>query len=148
MRRESEKVTLYRSVPYINIFCIFFGGLDCAGHSFAYVAHVVFFRDDWIRTQRAAISSRCPTNLATHSHHLPNLAPHFPVDTWHVHFYPILFHFLKKPHNQWRPCLQILLLLLLWTARLFMLPFSTRLIHLMERTLKIMFQRKVLHFTP
>jgi hypothetical protein len=41
-----------------NIFCIFFGGLECVGHSFAYVAHFVFLRDGWIRTQRAAVSSK------------------------------------------------------------------------------------------
>ncbi len=30
------------------------GGLECVGHSFAYVALFVFLRDVWIRTQRAA----------------------------------------------------------------------------------------------
>ncbi len=29
----------------------FFGGLECVGHSFAYVAHLWFLRDVWIRTQ-------------------------------------------------------------------------------------------------
>jgi hypothetical protein len=41
-------------------------GLECVGHSFAYVAHFVFLRDVWIRTQRLAVASRCATNLATH----------------------------------------------------------------------------------
>ncbi len=36
------------------------------GHSFAYVAHFVFLGDIWIRTQRAAVASKCATNLATH----------------------------------------------------------------------------------
>jgi hypothetical protein len=67
----------------------FFGGLEDVGHSlsFAYVAHFVFLGDVWIRTQRAAVASRCATNLATHlpnlatllpdlSIHLPNLATH------------------------------------------------------------------------
>jgi hypothetical protein len=37
------------------------------GHSFAYVAHFVFLRDVWIRTQKAAAASGCAsTNLATH----------------------------------------------------------------------------------
>jgi hypothetical protein len=27
--------------------CIFFGGLECVGHSFAYVAHLVFLGDVW-----------------------------------------------------------------------------------------------------
>ncbi len=35
-------------------------------HYFAYVAPLVFLRDVWIRTQRAAIARRCATNLATH----------------------------------------------------------------------------------
>jgi hypothetical protein len=51
----------------IIFFIIFFGGLECVGHSFAYVAHFVFLRDVWIRTLIA--------NLAAH---LPNLATHFP----------------------------------------------------------------------
>jgi hypothetical protein len=43
------------------------------GHSFAYVAHFVFLRDVWIRTQRAAVAYA--TNLATHlpSHNLTRL---------------------------------------------------------------------------
>jgi hypothetical protein len=36
-----------------------FGGLECVGHCFAYVAHFVLMRDVWARIQRA-------TNLATH----------------------------------------------------------------------------------
>ncbi len=32
----------------------------------AYVAHFVFLRDVWMRTQRAAVASRRATNLATH----------------------------------------------------------------------------------
>jgi hypothetical protein len=27
---------------------IFFGGVECVGHSFAYVVHFVFLRDVWI----------------------------------------------------------------------------------------------------
>jgi hypothetical protein len=50
-----------------NYFIIFFGGLQCVGHSFAYVAHFEFFRDVWIRTQRAAVPSRRASNLATYS---------------------------------------------------------------------------------
>jgi hypothetical protein len=44
----------------------FFGGLECVGHSFAYVAHLRFLRDVWIRTQSAAVASWRATNLATH----------------------------------------------------------------------------------
>jgi hypothetical protein len=47
-----------------------------ATHLFAYVAHFVFLRDVWVRTQRAAVAISCATNLATH---LPNLATHLPA---------------------------------------------------------------------
>jgi hypothetical protein len=47
-------------------FKYYFGGLECDGHSFAYVAHFVVLRDVWIRTQRAAEASRRATNLANH----------------------------------------------------------------------------------
>jgi hypothetical protein len=41
---------LYRNVcPFV---------FDITGHSFAYVAHCVFLRDVWRRTQRAAVASR------------------------------------------------------------------------------------------
>jgi hypothetical protein len=43
-----------------------FFGLVCASHFFVYVAHFVFLRDVWIRTQRASVASRRATNLATH----------------------------------------------------------------------------------
>ncbi len=46
------------------VFVYFFGGLECVGHSFAFVAHFVFLRDVWIRTQRAAEASRRATKLA------------------------------------------------------------------------------------
>ncbi len=42
------------------------GGLECVGHSFAYVAHFVFLRDVWIRTQTAAVATRRASNLTTH----------------------------------------------------------------------------------
>jgi hypothetical protein len=44
----------------------FLGALECAGHSFAYVAHFVFLRDVCIRTQRATVASRRATNFAIH----------------------------------------------------------------------------------
>ncbi len=49
-----------QSFVYSNssIFSIFFGGLECVGHSFAYVGHFDFLRDFWIRTQRAAVANR------------------------------------------------------------------------------------------
>ncbi len=52
----------FRLICIVQLFCIYFGGLDCVGHSFAYVAHFVFLRDVWIRTQRAAVAKRRATN--------------------------------------------------------------------------------------
>ncbi len=49
---------------YLYIF--FGGGLECVGHSFAYVAHLWFLRDVWIRTQSTAVASWHATDLATH----------------------------------------------------------------------------------
>ncbi len=67
---------------------IFWGGLECAGHSFAYIANFVFLKDVWIRTQRATGASRRATNLATHLNHLathlPNLATHLPDLATHL----------------------------------------------------------------
>ena len=50
-----------QSSPGNILFRIFFGGLECVGHSFAFVANFVVLRDVWIRTQRAAIASSCAT---------------------------------------------------------------------------------------
>jgi hypothetical protein len=50
----------------LKFFVYFFGGLQCVGHSFAYVAHFVFLRDIWNGAQRAAVANRRATNLATH----------------------------------------------------------------------------------
>jgi hypothetical protein len=51
---------MIKIVLFFNFF-IFFGGLECVGHSFAYVTHFVLLRDVWNRTQRAAIASRRAT---------------------------------------------------------------------------------------
>jgi hypothetical protein len=48
-KREVEKVFLV----------YFFGGLEFVGPSFSDVVHFVFLGDVWIRTHRAAVSSRC-----------------------------------------------------------------------------------------
>jgi hypothetical protein len=48
------------------LYLFFWRARECFGHSFAHVAHFVFLRDDWIRTQRAALARRRATNLATH----------------------------------------------------------------------------------
>jgi hypothetical protein len=47
----------------------------------ACVAHFVFLRDVWIRTQRVAAASRRAANLATN---LPYLATHLPYFATHV----------------------------------------------------------------
>ncbi len=51
---------------YLYFFFLGGGGLECVGHSFAYVAHLWFLRDVWIRTQSAAVASKRATYLATH----------------------------------------------------------------------------------
>ncbi len=64
---RSTIVTFYILILYI--FC----GLKCVGHSFAYIAHFVFVRDVWIRTQRAAVASRRATNLQPPISHFASL---------------------------------------------------------------------------
>jgi hypothetical protein len=58
------------SYTRVYLFCIFFGGLDCVGHSLAYVAHCVFLRDVWMRCKQARYqlshpSPYFPTHLPT-----------------------------------------------------------------------------------
>ncbi len=76
------------SVSKQNFFVYFWGRLESVGHSFACLAHYVFFRDVWIRTQRAVVASRRAINLATHltrlATHLPNLATHLPNLATHL----------------------------------------------------------------
>jgi hypothetical protein len=55
-------ITRYRR----HFIVYFFGGLEFVGHSFAYVAHLLFLRDVWIRTQSTAVASWRATDLATH----------------------------------------------------------------------------------
>jgi hypothetical protein len=62
---NSQIIRISRSFKFLQFF-LFFGGLEGVGHSFPYVVNFVFFRDVWIRTQRAAEASRRVTNLATH----------------------------------------------------------------------------------
>ncbi len=65
-------------MSYNNKLAYYFGGLECVGHSFAYVAHFVYLRDVWIQTQRAAVARRA-TNLATH---LSRYANSYDLDTY------------------------------------------------------------------
>ncbi len=53
---------IYKDLIFLSYFV---GGLECVGHSFAYVAHFAFLRYAWIRTKRADVASRGATNLAT-----------------------------------------------------------------------------------
>ncbi len=62
----------YRAILLKFFLCIFLGGLECVGHSFAYVAHYVCLRDVSIRTQRATVTSMRTTYLATHLPRLGN----------------------------------------------------------------------------
>jgi hypothetical protein len=62
-----------------KIFLKFFGGQQCVGHTFAYVAHFVFFRDVWNRTQtylkitlRYRYRYKVPNNKVP-NHKLPNV---------------------------------------------------------------------------
>ncbi len=58
-----------------SFFLYIFGGLECVGHSFANVAHFIFLRDVWIRTQRDVVARRRSTNLATHVPQLSHPSP-------------------------------------------------------------------------
>jgi hypothetical protein len=84
-----------------SFFVYSFCGLDCVGHFFAYVAHFVFLRNEWIQTQKDALASRRVTNFATHlpnlATHLPNLANHLPDIATHL---PELSH--PSKHSFWR----------------------------------------------
>jgi hypothetical protein len=53
-----------------SFFLHFFGGMECVGHPYAYVAHFVFLRDVWIRTQTAAIASRRTTTVTKPPNHI------------------------------------------------------------------------------
>ncbi len=72
-----------------RIFCIFFGGLKCVGHSFANVTHLWLWRDVWIRTQSAAVPSWRATHYpsATHPSNLATSPlmtyPHIPLRLSH-----------------------------------------------------------------
>jgi hypothetical protein len=57
---------MIRFILCTTFFVYFLGGLECVGHSFAYVAHLRFLRDVWIRTESAAVASWRATDLATH----------------------------------------------------------------------------------
>ncbi len=69
------------------LFFYFFGELECV---LCYATHFLFLKEVWIRTRRAAVSSRLATNIATHfptqppisllSHKSPYLATH--LSTW------------------------------------------------------------------
>jgi hypothetical protein len=65
---------------YVLFFCIFFGGLECVGHSCTYVAHVRFVRDFWTRTQRAVVHCKEISIYVFPEKELRGLSPNF-----HIH---------------------------------------------------------------
>ncbi len=67
MPKYLQQFGVVRTESQILFFVYLFGGLECVGHSFAYVAHLRFLRDVWIRTHNAAVASWHATELATHS---------------------------------------------------------------------------------
>jgi hypothetical protein len=81
---DQEKKDLETQLVQVKVSFV----LECVGHFFAYVAHFVFLRNVWIRTQRDAVASRCatkpPISLLRHpflspftiSHPSPYLAIH------------------------------------------------------------------------
>jgi hypothetical protein len=67
----------YPDQHFVNyFFCKFIGGLECVGHSFAYIDHLVFLRDVWIRTQRAAVEQARHPSPYLVSHPPPYLLSH------------------------------------------------------------------------
>ncbi len=65
IKPNEYKKPMVSSPFFCSVFCIFFCGLECVGHSFAFVAHFVFLRDVLFRIRRAAGASGRATNLAT-----------------------------------------------------------------------------------
>jgi hypothetical protein len=57
--KDKPEISAFKK-NFLYIFC----GLECVGHSFAYVAYVVFLRDFWIPKLRAAVASRRATNYS------------------------------------------------------------------------------------
>ncbi len=57
----------------IDFLVYFFGGLECVGYSFAYVAYLWFLREVLILTRSAVVASGRATNLAN-GHPFPYLA--------------------------------------------------------------------------
>ncbi len=54
----AQEILIFQCVSIKEVFCVFFGGLECVGLSFAYVAHFIFLGDVWIRThERGTIYS-------------------------------------------------------------------------------------------
>jgi hypothetical protein len=71
-----------------HFFVYFFSGLECVGHSFAYVAHLWFVWDVWIRTQSSAIASWRATDLATHPSYLATHPSNLATHTSHLATHP------------------------------------------------------------
>ncbi len=85
----------------LRIFCIFFGGLKCVSHFFAYVAHLWFLWDVWTLTQSAAVASGRAINLATHPPRICVMSHHqgMFVNVIYGVFLPMFIVFGYKPHR-------------------------------------------------
>jgi hypothetical protein len=91
-----------------SFFVYYFCGLECVGHSFAYVAYLIFLRYVWIRSPESFRSKQACYNLATHlpnlATHLPNLATRLPNLTTHLPDLATHLPELSQPssHYFWR----------------------------------------------
>jgi|688.fasta_scaffold1064977_1 hypothetical protein len=74
-----------------NLLYIFWGGLDCVGHSFAFVAHLWFLRYVWIQTHSTAVTSWRATDFATHPFRKydPGLSSRIRIQDLNPDFLPI-----------------------------------------------------------
>ncbi len=77
--RISMKV--FGPVPALNLLWIyFFGGLECIGYSFAYVARIWFFKSDvWIWTQRACRYKQARYQLPSYPYFFVSYSPVFRI---------------------------------------------------------------------
>jgi hypothetical protein len=80
---------------------IFFGELECFGHSFAYVAHLyIFLRYVWIRNQRqAAVASRRATTYCISAYLRNFVIPTFCMRTFQLSNYVDLFFNTQYPYR-------------------------------------------------
>ncbi len=127
---------------FFFFFVYFFGGLECVGHSFAYVAHLWFMRDVWIRTQNVWIRTQKvwirkiyptllrprtfvhysfsiifsqPAGLPNHRDHgsLSQNRPRLSVSSFWLYKKKKLLHMVRRAHSSCAPNTQCRILFLL-----------------------------------